>query len=593
MRPEASESRSDSLRFAGDLLQRLHPLCDLLRIALFFWTSHPDHLIKTGPTSLLRPVERLLTAAPRRSPSDTSLAAGIKRALSHNEPAELQPSARSDSILLLQPVSKAASEPLGVLIGAGELSAKAALRALMISIAASIKEHCRTSQLARAHREAVRLMGQALLSSDHAVLLVDSQLNVKLISPAAIKLLDFSPEHLEAGLDAALQLQPRELRWYCDGRLRRGQELVVTTPAKEVRVTADFHPVSLDSKEPLGTLLWIECLVGAPETPPEQTIATGFSGILGESADIVRARRSAFAASKISSNVLIEGPPGTGKGFFARVVHRESNRRDGPFVVIDCAAVAEGSLDAQLFGHVDGPLTSSSVPAAPGALDVAAGGTLFVNEVGMMPGSVQHKLNEAIRTGEFARIGADYPLPLNARIIAASSTNLSEKVQSGEFRGDLYYQLNITRIRLPALRERLGDLPEICLHMCRAISAQQGLEIRGVSPKVLSLFIKYDWPGNLDELRQILKAACISCKKGFIREKHLLSQMRARLESREAAFASDPLADERSRLWESERVLYQRALEITSWNVSQAAKLVGISRASLYRKLSKLRIQRL
>ncbi len=588
----AAEEEATSLTFAAELLPKLRPLCDSLSVALLFWDPRTRQAVKIGSPDAMGAIERSLGAAGDEMSLTLSLAEILEQPASQADLLERHPLGDGGPVVFVQAVSGPRSEPCGALVAAGPPSTRAYLSSLLDLMRAAFHEHCRARLLESSHREAIDILGRAVLSAERAVLLVDSRLKVKLMSPAALRLLGLKPQDLNSELDPLLQLQPRELRWYCDGRVRRRQELVATVPAGELRITADFYPVSFDSREPFGTLLCIECLPDPTAINPARSRAYGLAAILGNSTEITRAKRSAVAASKTSGNVLIEGPMGSGKGLFARVIHCESSRRDGPFVVFDCSAVPSDSFDAQLFGRVTGPLTSSA-PTGPGALEMACGGTLYLSNIDAMPEPTQYRLNESIRGGEFARIGSDSPLPLNARMIASTSCSLSEKVQSGAFRGDLYYQLNVTRIRLPALQERLGDLPEMCRHLCEEISSKEELHIKGISPQVLSLFMKYDWPGNLDELREVLKAACISCEKGIVREEHLLSQMRARLSDKVAPFASDPLAQERKNLQDSERILYQRALEITSWNVSQAAKLLGLSRASLYRKLSKVRIRRM
>jgi len=593
LRSESVEPKGAAGRFVREVFEELRPTCDSFGFAFLFWDLHAQHLVKTGPPKILKPLERLVGVDNGTLLAGAPLAESLERAAPRGKRVELESHDGARLVVFMQPTSTPARERFGALIGAGSPSHKAGLMSMLDLAATSIQERYRAYLLDHARREAVRLISNALLSQERAVLLVDSGLRVKLISPAAMKLLGLRRYDLETELDKLVQVQRRELRWYCDGTVRCRQELTITAPTGQLEVAADFHPISFESQERLGTLICIECLVGRQEAEPVRSQTRGFSAIVGKSADITRARQSAVAAAKTTSGVLIEGPRGSGKRFFARAIHHESSRRDGPFVVLDCSAVPSDSIDAQLFGYVDGPLTISPLSAAPGGLELAAGGTLYISEVGMMPEPVQYKLNESIRGGEFSRIGADSLLPINARIIAGSSVSLSEKVQGGEFRGDLYYQLNITRIRLPGLGERPGDIPEICSHFCRDISSAERLDITKLSPKVLGLFMKYDWPGNLDQLREVLTSACISCKKGMIREEHLLSQMREQLSSGRARAASDPLADERRRLRHGEKLLYQRALEITSWNVSQAAKLVGISRASLYRKLSKLGIQRI
>jgi two-component system response regulator AtoC len=305
----------------------------------------------------------------------------------------------------------------------------------------------------------------------------------------------------------------------------------------------------------------------------------GADAIIGHSASIKAALDMARKVARHPSTVLITGESGTGKELVARLVHTSSPRADKAFVAVNCGAIPEPLLESELFGHVKGAFTSADRDKI-GLFEEANGGTLFLDEIGELPAALQVKLLRALQEGEVRRVGATTSQRIDARVVAATNRDLGVDVASGRFRGDLYYRVNVVTIRLPPLRERSQDVPELALHFLRLYNARLGLKVESISPPAMRTLIDYAWPGNVRELENVIERALVLSAGPTIEREHL-SDIIAPVSAAQPAVDDFSVKRQTEAL---ERTLIRRALERTNGNRTRAAQLLDLShRALLYK----------
>ncbi|MDB4909440.1 MAG: two component, sigma54 specific, transcriptional regulator, Fis family [Gemmatimonadetes bacterium] len=305
----------------------------------------------------------------------------------------------------------------------------------------------------------------------------------------------------------------------------------------------------------------------------------GGDAIIGHSASIRAALDMARKVARHPSTVLITGESGTGKELVARLVHTSSPRAEKSFVAVNCGAIPEPLLESELFGHVRGAFTSADRDKM-GLFEEANGGTLFLDEIGELPAALQVKLLRALQEGEVRRVGATTSQRIDARVVAATNRDLGVDVASGRFRGDLYYRVNVVTIRLPPLRERSQDVPELALHFLRLYNARLGLKVESISPAAMRTLIDYAWPGNVRELENVIERALVLSAGPTIEREHL-SDIIAPVSSAQPATDDFSVKRQTEAL---ERTLIRRALERTNGNRTRAAQLLDLShRALLYK----------
>jgi two-component system response regulator HydG len=281
------------------------------------------------------------------------------------------------------------------------------------------------------------------------------------------------------------------------------------------------------------------------------------------------------------STVLITGESGTGQGVVARAIHERSRRKDGPFVAINCAAMPESLLDSELFGHAKGAFTDARQSHA-GLFQQAHGGTLFLDEIGEMALALQPKLLRAIQERKVRPVGGESEVPVDVRIVAATNRDLEGMVEERRFREDLYYRINVIHIPLPPLRARGGDVLLIAHHLLRQYAAVFDKKVIGLSPAAAERLVSYDWPGNVRELGNCLERAVALAHFEEIQVEDLPDKVRHR--SRASSLSGSDL-QELLTLEEVERRHVLRVLDACNGNRTDAAKMLGLDRKTLYRKL--------
>jgi Nif-specific regulatory protein len=309
-----------------------------------------------------------------------------------------------------------------------------------------------------------------------------------------------------------------------------------------------------------------------------------FETLVGESPTMQDVYRLVERVLKTTTTVLITGESGTGKELIARVIHYQGPRAKGPMIAVNCAAIPESLLEAELFGYEKGAFTGAA-QRKPGRFELATGGTLFLDEIGEMSPTLQAKLLRVLQDLRFERVGGTETVVTDARIIAATNQNLEQLIAEGRFRVDLYYRLNVYPIPLPPLREREADIMPLALHFLKKYSDELGKEIVGFSREVGGLLLRYSWPGNIRELENVIERAAILCQGKIVAAEELPLALRGQPKSHVWNSETFRLPAEGISLWGLERELIRQALERAHHNKSQAAKLLDLSRTQLRTRL--------
>jgi two-component system response regulator AtoC len=321
--------------------------------------------------------------------------------------------------------------------------------------------------------------------------------------------------------------------------------------------------------------------------PGAESPVTGKFDIVG----VTPSMRDLFAlVEKVApapTTVLISGESGTGKELIARALHRNSERRDGAFIQINCGAIPENLFEAELFGYERGAFTGA-VTSKPGRFELANGGTLFLDEVGELPRDMQVKILRALQERRIDRVGGLRSLPIDVRLIAATNIDLKKAVQEGSFREDLYFRLNVIPIQLPPLRDRVDDVPLLVEHFLKKFNARLQKNVQRVSPEALATLMSYSWPGNIRELENLMERAVLLCDAEVVEVQDLPGLGPSSPPSMPGDEELDDLGLKeyvRVHTAKLERLRIQRVLDAEDGNVTRAARRLGISRKSLQTKM--------
>jgi PAS domain S-box-containing protein len=303
-----------------------------------------------------------------------------------------------------------------------------------------------------------------------------------------------------------------------------------------------------------------------------------FDKIIGESPTFLQTVAFAKKIADSKSTILLMGESGTGKEVFAQSIQNYSNRRDEPFVALNCGAIPKNLIESELFGYVGGAFTGAKSEGHPGKFEIADGGTLFLDEIGEMPYELQTRLLRVIEEGTVRRIGGNREIPVDVRIIAATNKNLKGEVEKGNFRKDLYYRLNVLPLRLPPLRERKEDIPLLIDYFMERKSRRLNKKKVNISASTMERLQNYDWPGNIRELENFVEL--------IINTESIPGEISPETIVKSAASETKKILS----LAEVEELHIRSALEECSYNITRSAELLGISRNTLYRKLELYKI---
>jgi DNA-binding NtrC family response regulator len=322
----------------------------------------------------------------------------------------------------------------------------------------------------------------------------------------------------------------------------------------------------------------------------EGQAAGGFEELIGKSESLKRVIDMAQRAAPTDLTVLIHGESGTGKELMARALHRLSARKDGPFIPVNCAAIPEGLLESELFGHERGAFTGA-IRARPGRFELAHDGTLFLDEIGDMPMAMQAKILRVLQERQFERVGGTRSIGADVRVIAATHQDLEAMAAEGRFRSDLFYRLQGVRLVMPPLRERIDDLPLLVTHLLERAAQRLWRQPATVSTEALRSLWTYPWPGNIRELQHVLEGAMV-LSDGVILPEHLPPAVQRGAKTAAAGDAAPVVTgslDEALEEWERRAIL--DALQKAHGVQARAAKILGITERSLWYRVKKLKIQ--
>jgi len=312
----------------------------------------------------------------------------------------------------------------------------------------------------------------------------------------------------------------------------------------------------------------------------------GQYGIIGKSMAIREVLTTIDAVSSSRANVLITGESGTGKELVAKAIHNASERKGFPFVAINCAAIPRDLIENELFGHEAGSYTGAASREI-GKVEMADRGTIFLDEIGEMPPSMQVKLLRFIQEKEFYRIGGTRPVKADCRIVAATNRELEKEIEAGRFREDLYYRLNVISIHMPPLRERKEDIPLLVDHFIKKYALENQKLIKGIDDMAMDALLGYDWPGNIRELENIVERAIVLTKQEVI----ALNDLPGKITNKGSGDALKGITDLLGlKLDELERAVVLKALEEEKWNQTRAAARLGITRRQLRLRMVKHRL---
>lgn len=318
----------------------------------------------------------------------------------------------------------------------------------------------------------------------------------------------------------------------------------------------------------------------------------GYDNMIGKNEGMKRVFEIISTVSNRDTTILIQGESGTGKELTAGAIHYNSNRRDGPFIKVSCAALNKEILESELFGHEKGSFTGA-IKTRRGRFELADGGTIFLDDVDDIPLEMQVKLLRVLQEREFERVGGEETIPVNVRVICATKKDLKKLVQEGGFRQDLYYRLHVVTIHLPPLRERKEDIPLLVTYFLKKYAERQRVTVNSVSQETLNLLMLYNWPGNIRELENVIEHAVAFCTSDTIIPKNLPGNLLER-ETPSGIFPIElstiDSIDLQETLSEAERKLLQWAYQKTNGNQVRMSEILRIPRTTLQNKLVKYNI---
>ncbi|MBM4142298.1 MAG: sigma-54-dependent Fis family transcriptional regulator [Lentisphaerae bacterium] len=440
---------------------------------------------------------------------------------------------------------------------------------------ARAKENRLLSELQRSHRNLLAVLDQLRL----VTAIIDGEGRVLFLSSLGRQLLAHGGgDPVGRVWTEVFRLLPddgRELRGAIEAPAARRRRMLVQTRSAEPERRWFEVDVRDDPSDPARHILYLYDVTDVQNLRRQLKGKTQFYGILGRCPEMRRVFGLVQELAGMDTTVLIEGETGTGKELVARAIHEASPRRDKPFVTVNCGGLSDSLINSQLFGHRKGSFTDA-VNDQEGVFEAAHGGTIFLDEIGDIPPNTQTRILRVLEQREIVRVGDTRPRPIQIRVLAATHRDLDEQVRRNAFRSDLLYRIRVARVRLPPLRERREDIPPLTESFLETARASTGKRVDGVGADAMRVLMQYAWPGNVRELRNAVEFAVISCRGGTITVRDLPPEVADLRLPRAARLGYEP---------EGERERILEALRRAGGSRAGAARLLGIGRATLYRRM--------
>ncbi|MEN8246448.1 MAG: sigma 54-interacting transcriptional regulator [Thermodesulfobacteriota bacterium] len=416
-----------------------------------------------------------------------------------------------------------------------------------------------------------------------AIITINKEMRVIAVNAAAETICRLTPEHamgkhIDAIANPCLNACSKIIeQTSTQKKIFRDHHIECQYPTGSSRILAiNSSPLTDRRDRLLGAILVIRDITRIIRMESELKDLHSFHNIIGKSKKMQRIFNLIKNLAQTQSTVLITGESGTGKEMIARAIHYSGHNASLPMVTVNCSTLVESLLESELFGHVKGAFTGAENNKV-GRFQEADGGSIFLDEIGEISPIIQLKLLRVLQEKEFERVGDSKSIKIAVRVIAATNRKLKEAVDNNKFREDLFYRLKVVEIELPPLRERLEDVPLLVDRFCHIFNRRFKKQIKGVTNEVMEAFMRYTWPGNVRELEHALERAFIFCQSKAIALDHIPPEIKS-LSSR-SRFSQETSGVE------SERILHM--LEKTDWNRAKTARLLGISRKTLYKKINK------
>lgn len=374
-----------------------------------------------------------------------------------------------------------------------------------------------------------------------------------------------------------------------------GREIILDQHDKKIRLIGTVRPIGPEETElegVMGTFKGLNDARGMIKNFAGWKAHFTFESLIGDCMEFRHAVRLAKETSKMQSNILIQGESGTGKELFAQAIHNASLNNEGPFVVVNCAAIPSGLLESELFGYEGGAFTGAKRDGQSGKFELAEGGTIFLDEINSLPIDMQAKFLRTLQNKTITRVGGREEIPVNLRIIAASNTDLWQMVRRGEFREDLFYRINVITISIPPLRERGDDINLFIGHILKQLTKRNGFHLT-IEHSAIELLKNYNWPGNIRELENVLERSYIMARSMGSRvitagDVQNYPGIREFLNKKNIAFNNELNQEENQSgndLKEMEKITILKTLKVYDGNITLTANALGVARNTIYRKL--------
>jgi PAS domain S-box-containing protein len=456
----------------------------------------------------------------------------------------------------------------------------------------ALKEAKRALQIRRQEKRQVEQLKAILDFAYDGIIALDEKGKITVFNPVAEKLSGWRAEDAIGREVTEVIPQAKCQRLLETGKPDLGELLEIG----ETKVVANRVPIVVDSQvlgvvttfQNITTLQSLEHKVRQRLADRGYVAKYTFNDILGESAPFQEAIQLAKEYALVHSTILIRGETGCGKEMFAHAIHQSSSRAKGPFVAVNCAALPENLLESELFGYAEGAFTGARKGGKPGLFELAHQGTIFLDEIGEMSPRLQARVLRVLEEGEIMRLGDDRIIPVNVRFIAATHRDLSQMIKTQAFREDLYYRLNVLNLEIPPLRERGADVLLLAEHFLEEIARELNRQTPKFSQEAIEVLFRYSWPGNVRELKNAVERLLLRCRSPKIEAVDIASVLKIDLEEKSPQEAAESQKEKENLNNQVDTItlsLIKRTLAECGGNKAEAARRLGVSRTTLWRKL--------